>query len=286
MSPSPLRSGAAPSSGTSSSTAYRRRNRSGSRTVCRRCWLAPARSPFVPARRISYGTLTRATKYLTTELQKKGLLDAEVKLAGAEYHADTNRADIHFNITPGDVVKVEIEGAHVWPWTKKSLLPAYQGIGVDQESVAEGQQALASYFQSKGYFDVKVDSHLDQGQKHDTVLYRITKEKKHKVEDVKLTGNSLLHSDQLTPHIAVQEKHFLSAGKFSDDLVKQSVKNLKAVYESEGFSSVTVVPSVINRGGDITVTFRVNEGPRDVVSSLTGGRRGHVSAVPVCARTA
>jgi outer membrane protein insertion porin family len=231
--------------------------------------LARARTVAIrPGKTYSYGSLTRATKYLTTELQKKGLLDADVKLAGAEYHADTNRADIHFNIAPGDVVKVEIEGARVWPWTKKSLLPAYQGIGVDQESVAEGQQALASYFQSKGYFDVKVDSHLDQGQKHDTVLYRITKEKKHKVEDVKLTGNTQLQSDQLTPHIAVQEKHFLSAGKFSDNLVKQSVKNLKAVYESEGFSSVTVVPSVINRGGDITVTFRVNEGPRDVVSSL------------------
>ena len=221
-----------------------------------------------PGKTYHYATLTRAATYLTGQLQKRGLLDAQVKLSGAEYHADSNRADIHFNINPGDVVRVKIDGAHVWPWTKKSLLPEYQGIGVDEESVEEGRQALASYFQAKGYFDVKVDAHLDKGAKSDNVVYRITKEKKHSVEEVKLTGNKQLHSDQLTPHIAVAKEHFLSHGKFSDQLVTQSVKNLKAVYQSEGFSSVTIGPTVVNKGGDVTVSFRVTEGPRDIVSSL------------------
>jgi outer membrane protein assembly factor BamA len=231
--------------------------------------LARARTVAVrPGKTYRYGTLTRATTYLTNELQKRGLLEAQVKLIGADYHADTNRADVHFNISPGDVVKVKIEGAHVWPWTKKSLLPAYQGIGVDQESVEEGRQALASYYQSKGYFDVKVDAQLDKGTNTENVMYRITREKKHKVDQIKLAGNSLVHADQLTPHIAVEKKHFFSSGKFSDQLVNQSVKNLKAVYESEGFSSVTVVPRVTREGGDIVVSFHVNEGPRDVVSSL------------------
>jgi outer membrane protein assembly factor BamA len=47
------------------------------------------------------------------------------------------------------------------------------------------------------------------------------------------------------------------------------VNNLKAVYQSEGFSSVQVASSVANRGGDIVVEFRVTEGPRDVVNTLT-----------------
>ncbi len=221
--------------------------------------------PGKPYRR---ATLNRATTYLQGQLQKKGLLDADVKLSGAEYHAETNRADIHFAIVPGNVIKVDIKGAHLWPWTRKSLLPEYQGIGVDDESVEEGRQALASYFQSKGYFDVQVDAHLDEGPKRDTVLYQITKQKKHKVADIHLAGNKLIPSDQLTPHLAVQQKHLFSAGKFSDQLVSQSVKNLKAVYQSEGFSEVSVAPTVVNRGGDITVSFRVTEGPRDIVTSL------------------
>jgi outer membrane protein assembly factor BamA len=46
------------------------------------------------------------------------------------------------------------------------------------------------------------------------------------------------------------------------------VKNLKAVYQSEGFSDVAVVPTVSNRGADINVAFHVTEGPRDLVNSL------------------
>ena len=201
-------------------------------------------------------------------MQNKGLLSAEVQLAGAEYHADTNRADIHFTVKPGPQTNVEIAGAHLWSWDKKKLLPMYQGVGVDEETVQEGSRALVSYFQNKGYFDVKVDAQMEKPQGDDKVVYRITREKKHKVESVNVTGNQKLKSDQLTPHIAVEKEHLFARGKFSQDLVRKSVDNLKAVYKSEGFSSVQVVPSVTNRGGDVNVSFAVTEGPRDIVESL------------------
>ncbi len=164
---------------------------------------------------------------------------------------------------------VEVEGAHLWNWTKKSLLPAYQGIGVDEETMQEGKQALVSYFQGKGYFDVKVDSQLKTEKAGETVIYQIAKEKKHKVTDVQLSGNTHLPASDLTPHISVQKKHLFSSGKFSNQLIRSSVNNLTAVYQSEGFSSAQVAPIVVNNGGDIQVSFRVTEGPRDIVSSLT-----------------
>jgi outer membrane protein assembly factor BamA len=222
-----------------------------------------------PGKKYRRSTIGKAATYLQTQLEKKGLLDAQVKLAGAEYHADTNRADIHFDIVPGPTIKVDIQGAHIWPWTRKSLLPFYQGIDVDDESVEEGRLALASYFQSKGFFDVKVESHLEAAPTQDAILYQITKQKKHKVADIKVAGNLQLPSSQLMPHITIEKKHFFSSGKFSDALVRDSVKNLKAVYESEGFSDVAVVPTVTDRGADINVAFHVTEGPRDTVSSLT-----------------
>ena len=217
----------------------------------------------------SRSTLNKATNYLTSRLQKEGFLAAQVKLDGAEYHADTNRADIHFSINPGARTRVQIAGAHLWPWTKKALLPEYQGVGVDEETVREGQQALISYYQAKGHFDVKVTSDMNGDDNLRTVVYHVTKEKKHKVTDVRLTGESQLKADDLEPHIAVQKKHFFWHGRFSDQLVRTSVNNLKAVYQSQGFSSVQVTSSVVNHGGDIQVSFHVTEGPRDVVNSLT-----------------
>jgi outer membrane protein assembly factor BamA len=221
-----------------------------------------------PGKTYSRGRLTRAAQYLQSILQKQGYLGAQVKPGGAEYHADTNRADIRFAVSPGVLTHVDIQGARLWPWTRKSLLPVYQGIGADDESVHEGEQALLSYFQAKGFFNVKVDSQLETGETSETVVYRISKGDKHKVTSVQLAGNTQLPASMLTPQISVQKKRRFSSGKFSDQLLRSSVKNLEAVYQSEGFSSVKVEPTVVNNGGDIQVTFRVTEGPRDIVNSI------------------
>jgi len=222
-----------------------------------------------PGKSYNHSTINHAQSYLQSQLEKQGHLAVRVKLAGAEYHADTNRADIHFNIHEGPEIHVEVKGAHLWSWNRKSLLPVYQGVGVDPESVEEGRRSLVSYFQGKGYFDARVETHFTRQPDGDTILYQITKDKKHKVSAVSLSGNQQLPSSQLTPHIAVDKSHLFSRGSFNEKLVRSSVDNLKAVYESEGFSSVQVASSVENHGGDIKVSFRVTEGPRDVVSSLS-----------------
>jgi outer membrane protein insertion porin family len=231
--------------------------------------LARARTVAIrPGKTYHNSTITKATQYLQTELQKEGLLGAQVTLAGAEYHADTNRADIHFDVKPGPEIRVDISGAHIWSWTRKSLLPMYQGVPADPETVQEGRQALAFYFEAKGFFDAKVDATLKTAPKGDVIEYHIVKEKKHKVDDVTVTGNHDLKTDDLTSHIPIEKKHLFSSGKFSDQLVRTSVNNLKAVYASEGFSEAQVVPVVKNSGGNIDVTFTVTEGPRDMVASL------------------
>jgi outer membrane protein insertion porin family len=222
-----------------------------------------------PGKTYKHSTLDKSTRYLQSRMEKEDYLAAQIKLSGAEYHADTNRADIHFDANAGTKTRVQIDGAHLWPWTRRSLLPEFQGVGVDDETVQEGKQALVSYYQGKGYFDVGVDSQMTGDDKLRTVVYRITRNKKHSVEAVHLTGESQLKAADLTPHIAVEKKHFLSHGKFSDQLVRTSVNNLKAVYQSEGFSNVQVTSSVQNRTGNVDVVFHVVEGPRDMVQSLT-----------------
>lgn len=222
-----------------------------------------------PGKSYHHSTLNKATKYLQSSLEKKGYLGAEVKLSGAQYDAATNRADIEFNANPGPKTRVQIEGAHLWPWTRNSLLPIYQGVGVDDETVSEGRVALVSYFQSKGFFDVKVESSLTKKQQSDLVIYKIVKEKKHQVTGIHLAGNTTLPPSQLMPQITIAKKRFLSPGKFSEQLLQSSTKNLTAVYQSEGFESAQVTYAIRRSDGDVQVTFRVEEGPRDIVNSLS-----------------
>src|SRR4029077_10131131 len=48
----------------------------------------------------NHKTLQNATQYLQGRLTKEHRLAAQVKLAGAKYNEDTNRADIFFNVNP------------------------------------------------------------------------------------------------------------------------------------------------------------------------------------------
>jgi outer membrane protein insertion porin family len=221
-----------------------------------------------PGKTYRRSTLDKAQKYLQSRLEKQKKLAAKVDLSGANYTAETNRADIHFDVHAGPTIQVQVKGAHLYSWTKKRLLPVYQGVGVDPELVQEGRDALASYFQKKGFFDVNVDSDFHKQDSVDTIVYTITKGKKHKVTDVSVAGNSQVKSPDLMALVTVQKSHLFSPGNYSQQLVRTSVKNLTALYQSEGFSSVQVTPSVSRKEGNLTVAFHVVEGPQDIVSSL------------------
>jgi outer membrane protein insertion porin family len=232
-------------------------------------WARMRRAAIRPGKTYHYSTLKRSQRYLQSLLEKKGYLGAQVNLRGAEYDSASNRATILFAVTPGKVTHVQISGAHLWSWTRKSLLPVYQGVGVDREAVREGRQALTSHFQAKGFFDVKVTSQLHSGKAKNTIIYRITKREKYRVASIRISGNAHIPSSRLTPQIAVQKKHFFSHGKFSQKLLNSSVSNLQAIYHSEGYSDAKIKPKVTQNGRNTKIAFTVKEGPQDIVNSLT-----------------
>ena len=221
-----------------------------------------------PGKTYSLKTLQNATNYMQTKLMKDDHLDAKVKLISANYNPSTNRADLTFNVQAGPFYHVKVQGAHIWSWTKKNLLPVYQEVGIDPEIIQEGRTNLVSYFQSKGYFDAKVNVNTQQQTNGETIVYAIQKGPRHKVADIDIAGNTTIDEDQLVPHLAVKKAHFLSHGKYSEKLVHTSVKNLERLYQADGFSDVKVTPEVHNQNGNVTVTFRIVEGERDIVEAM------------------
>ncbi len=221
-----------------------------------------------PGKTYSLKTLQNATQSLEKALLKKDHLAAQVKLIGAAYDPASNRADITFNVQEGPLVHVKVQGAHLWSFTRRRLLPIYQQNGMDPELIQEGRQNLVSYFQSKGYFDAQVKSDVQQQPTGTIVLYQITKGPRHKVKEVSIAGNRHFSQKELMSHLKVSKAHWFSHGSYSQKLVHTSVNNLKNVYRAAGFSSVDVVPQVKTQGGNIQVTFNVNEGQQDIVETL------------------
>ena len=216
----------------------------------------------------SLKAIQNAIQYLEGQLINHNYLGSRVQLAGAQYDATTHRADIRFEVTPGALAYVKVEGAHLWGHTRKKLLPIYQIAGLDPELIQESRENLISHFQTKGYFDVAVQSDVEPSQNGQTILFRIIKGERHKLTEVAVEGNHSLSNEQLRGRIKVEKGRFFFRGNFSQRLVRTSADNLKRTYEAEGFSSVTVTPEVKRSGRNISVQFRVNEGPQDIVASL------------------
>ena len=219
----------------------------------------------------SWRRLQKGTQYLESKLIDANYLGSRVQIAGADYDAETNRADVHFTVTLGRLASVTIEGAHIWSWTRKRLLPMYEQAGLDPEIIEEGRDNLASYFQKKGYFDVSVSAQTQQSETAENIVYHVKKGQRHKVTSVEIAGNHTLPSEQLRPRIKVEKASripFLSHGTFSDQLVRESSVNLENIYKAEGFSSVKVTPEVTKAEGNIKAQFFVDEGPRDVIGAF------------------
>jgi outer membrane protein insertion porin family len=219
----------------------------------------------------SHKRLTNAITFMQRELGKQHYLAGKVKLVSTLYNPETNRADIHFLVTQGPKIEVKIAGAHVWGRTEKKLIPMYQEYTVDRDLVNEGEQNLTSYFQSKGYFDVKVQSKFDRRPDGVTVLYQVNEGKRGKVESIDFDGNHHFDDKDLKAAVPVTKGvRFVpfSHGKYSEQLVRKGLKSIQGLYHGAGYSQVTVTPKVVRDGGDLKLTYVVDEGVRDVVESL------------------
>jgi outer membrane protein insertion porin family len=213
-------------------------------------------------------TLERATDYLSNDLAKQGYLDAKVHMEEADYSPKTNHADVRYVIEPGPVIRIKITGARVWSWNRRKLLPVYQRAGVDPELIQEGERNLTSYFQSKGYFEAKVNSRVDAEDSKKIVSYEIHKGPRHRVASVAIEGNKHYSDKELTEYLKVKRAHIFSHGSYSEQLVRTSVRNLENVYKADGFSEVKITPQVAARNGNLNVEFHIDEGAQDIVQAL------------------
>ena len=99
---------------------------------------------------------------------------------------------------------------------------------------------LISYFQSKGYFDVKIETHFEQQADMVTVTYQVDRGVRHRVEHVEFEGNHYFSDRRLGAAVAVKKGRSIfgytfSRGYFSDQLLQKSTDAVTALYKDAGF---------------------------------------------------
>lgn len=263
-------------------------------------WMARLRSSdLIPGHRYSLPHLQNAVQYAQSTLNGHGYLGAQVTLGGARYDPATNRADITLNVQPGPLVQLQVTGAHLWPWTRRSLLPIYTESRVGPELIQEGQDNLTNHFADQGYFQaavtttvatrstpsgpVQVESTKQTAASAlpqplppapatpphtESITYSVNKGPRHDVEEITFSGNQFFSREDLLPLVTIHGEHFLSHGSFSQQLLRESLNNITNLYQASGYSDVRVTARLTHPGGNLAVQFVIVEGPQDFVSSL------------------
>lgn len=224
-----------------------------------------------------------AIDLIRRDLGKGNRLAEELSLKSANYDPKTNRADLLFHVKLGPVITVQIQGAHLFGKTVKRLVPIYQENAFDSDLVAEGRRDLASYFQSKGYFDVQVASQVQESPDRVDVIYRVQRGRKHKVESISFAGNHEFNDAALRAAIVIRkEKLLFSRGRYSETLLRASLNKIVNMYKVMGYPDVQVATKVDDREPNVEITFLITEGGRTTVRNfhIAGDQDLDISKLP------
>jgi outer membrane protein insertion porin family len=238
------------------------------RGALRGFWAKLKRVSLRPGQKYSEPKVTKSIDFIRNHLRKGNQLAPQVRLASTAYDRDSNKVDITFAVTPAPQVSVRISGVKLSKRTLQRLVPMYEENSVDQDLIDEGQRNLKSYFQSKGYFDVTVDSHFQKQDGMANVVYEISRKAKHRVTGVYFHGNHYFSDKQLQTHVFVKKGLLFSRGSYSEQLLSKSKDSLMQLYKDAAFASVSIRPKVADFRPQVDVTFEIAEGPQDKVASL------------------
>jgi outer membrane protein insertion porin family len=221
--------------------------------------------------KVNRNTVSRALKNLRKHYNKRERLEATVSLPSKEYVPAVNRLNYTFLAHQGPLVEVKVEGAKIGRGSIEKLVPVYEEGTVDQDLLNEGAQNLRNYFEGRGYFDVKVSHQPVQSDpQHLTALYSVELGKRHVVDSVSITGNKYFATPLILERLSVRPANLLNHfGAFSQQLVAQDVSSIKALYQSNGFSAVTVTPNFVDSDtaagktskiSHFKITYAIDEG--------------------------
>jgi outer membrane protein insertion porin family len=236
-------------------------------------WSKLKRRSLTPGQTYSPERIQKATNYIHNYVRGENRLAATVRYLSPEYDTETNRAHLTFRINPGPLILVRVRGAHVSSGTLRNELPIYGEESVDQDLADQGQRGLVNYFQSKGYFDVKISSQFNRQPGRVTIEYAVQQGPRFGVNGVRFEGNRYFDEERLKAVSAVKGgRSFLgytfTRGKFNNALVRKSVDALTALYKNDGFADVSIHPEMKETGKRVQVTFEIAEGLQDRVGSL------------------
>jgi outer membrane protein insertion porin family len=192
--------------------------------------------------KVDHETVNRALSGVLKQYRDQKRLEAEIKLESQTYSA--HRMNYTFTANKGPVVRVQVEGAPLEADQVKRLIPVFEEGTVDDDLLNEGNRRLRDYYQTLGYFDVKVDHNQRTMAPGEVAIdFVVQPGTRRHVASVTVDGNHYFDADTLEEMLSVHAANVLDRhGAYSQALVSADVGALQAVYQNNGFSKAKITP--------------------------------------------
>jgi outer membrane protein insertion porin family len=134
-------------------------------------------------------------------------------------------------------------------------------------TISETQEKLTAFYQSKGYYNIKITYSVAQEDKGQAavVVFNIVEGKKVYIKSITFQGNKGISEKQLKSIMATNEKGyfywFTSSGVYKKELLEQDLEKISSLYYNHGYLKAKVgEPSVRHEGEWLYITVPIEEG--------------------------
>jgi outer membrane protein insertion porin family len=220
-------------------------------------------------------TVTRALQRLRKNFQREGRLEAQTSVLSRLFVEASNTVDYTFSINRGPTVDIRTEGVNLSDGVLKRYVPVYEEGAVDDDLLNEGRRNLVDYFQTLGFFDVKIEvkRNASPNREHVDIVYVIDRGARHKLASVEIDGNKYFAEPILRERMQIQPAGWLlSHGRYSQSLLARDLSAITELYRTNGFSKAQVTAEVKDRLNDdperMGIVLHIVEGDQLIVKSL------------------
>jgi outer membrane protein assembly complex protein YaeT len=208
--------------------------------------------------------LDDATRALQTALIEDGFLEAKIEPKVTA----TDRKLVTFDVQPG--VKygkptIEFPGAEgIKEGDLRDLLKRRELRAAPYLDSAKVRDLLQSYYRERGFLDAKIQ--LPQPVFEDgkaTIRIPVVEGPRYQVASVKFEGNTALKPEQL-----VEKSELKADAAYELPLRQTSIDQIRDLYVAQGYHDAQVETSVARGEGKVDVTYKITEGPKEVVQAV------------------
>lgn len=206
--------------------------------------------------------IERSRTRLLAELRERGFLRARVTGAGED--AGPGQRLLVFAVEPGARLSATVEFPGATRVSPGALLEAAGGPGALLSEPAQGMTRIRQAYAAAGFFDVRAGPPtLDESAGQILIRVPIQEGASPRIASVTFLGASLAEADLR------QRAGLVGGAAYTAASVAAAVERVRNHYYSLGYAHVGVVAENTLKGADVEVRFRVREGARQTVGSVT-----------------